>query len=159
MLNQPPESVCQIFDCQSEALADWVGRFNSEGVPGLRDRPRTGAKKRLKPEFEDAFRQRVLAGPKAEDGIHTFRLLDLQLILKNEFQAEYKSLPGVWELSKRLGLSHLMPRPYNPKGDPVEQEAFKKTLPAGPALKVKNTPGRPSPSGAWMKCGAASTAR
>jgi transposase len=158
LLNEPPDTVCKTFDCQLETLAAWVERFNRDGPQGLNDLPRSGPGKLLKPDQEDAFRQRVLDGPKPEDGIHTFRLLDFQLILEREFQAKYTSLPGVWKLCKRLMLSHLMPRPYNPKADPVAQEAFKKSSLKKSKTRGKNTRIKALRSGARTRCAPASTA-
>jgi transposase len=158
LLRQSPEAVCQIFDCLPGTLEEWVARFNQDGPQGLGDKPRSGPRKRLKAEDEERFHQRVLNGPLPGDNIHTFRLLDLQLILKNEFGAEFTTLPGVWTLCKRLKLSHLMPRPYNPRSDQEAQETFKKTSRTKSRANRKSSQAKQSRSGLKMKCVRASTA-
>src|SRR3982751_5243746 len=37
-----------------QTLRDWVHRYNAEGLPGLRDRPRSGCRPRLSAEQEAA---------------------------------------------------------------------------------------------------------
>lgn len=158
LLKQTADAVCHFFDCLPETLKEWVSRFNEEGPPGLCDKPRSGPCKRLTADAEERFRERVLAGPLPEDGIHTFRLLDLQQILKNEFDADFTTLAGVWVLCKRINLSHLMPRPYNPKSDTEAQETFKKTSRARSNWNGKRGLRKQSRSGSKMNCVPGSTA-
>jgi hypothetical protein len=49
-----------------QTLRDWVGRYNAEGVAGLRDRERPGQPALLAPELEEELRQLIEAGPDVE---------------------------------------------------------------------------------------------
>lgn len=109
-------------------LYHWMRRYESEGVEGLRDRPRSGAPQRLARDRQEAFVQRVVDGPGAESGLSAWRGEDLRGVLRQEFGAEY-SLSGVYALLHRLGLSNLMPRPQHPRSDEAAQAAFKKSAP------------------------------
>ena len=104
----------------------WLYRYNEEGQTGLDPKPGRGRRSRLSPAQRTEFAKRVEAGPVTADGICSFRGLDFQRILRDEFGVQY-SLSGVYYLLYELGYSSLMPRPLHPKGDPVKQEAFKKT--------------------------------
>ena len=46
-----------------QTLRDWVHRYNSEGLPGLRDRPHPGPSRRLTPEQLAELAVIVEAGP------------------------------------------------------------------------------------------------
>ena len=106
-------------------LYGWIRRHDGEGVEGLRDRARSGQPQRLAREHEQAFLQRLHAGPPPGSGLAAWRGEDLRALLRQEFDAEY-SLSGVYALLHRLGQSSLVPRPRHPESDPAAQEAFKK---------------------------------
>lgn len=100
-------------------VQEWVRRYNAQGVEGLRDRPRSGQPTKLPRREEQAFKQRLLAGPiqEADAGLCTLRGKDAQRILADEFGVHY-SLGGAIDLLHRLGLSCLKPRPRHRKNDP-----------------------------------------
>jgi transposase len=77
----------------------WLHRYRAHGVAGLRDLPRPGAPKHLKPEDEPAFRRMIEAAPAAR-----YRGEDIRRLLREHFNASY-SLSGVYMLLQRLGLS------------------------------------------------------
>ena len=43
----PREEAARLASITGQTLADWVHRYNAEGVAGLRDRPRAGRHSRL----------------------------------------------------------------------------------------------------------------
>src|SRR3954469_17178331 len=51
---------------ERQALRDAVVRYNAEGLAGLHDRPRPGAKPRLDEARRAALRQLILDGPEVE---------------------------------------------------------------------------------------------
>jgi transposase len=110
-------------DCQ-----EWVRRFNEAGLAGLEDQYGGGHMAPLTPEQQDRMRERLNAGPTAEDGVCSLRGADVQKILAEEFGV-LRSLPTVYNLLHRLGYSCLRPRPRHRKADPQAQEAFKEQLP------------------------------
>ena len=77
----------------------WLQRYRSQGLSGLRDRPRSGAPKHLKPEDERAFRLLM------ETRATACRAEEIRKILRERFNANY-SLSGVYMLLQRLGLSN-----------------------------------------------------
>lgn len=120
-----PEAA-HVLGMSERQLRTWVHRYNAEGIPGLRDRPRPGQPPRLSPDRVEGFKERVRSGPRSADGVCALRGLDLQRILEEEFDAKY-SLPGVYFLLHRLGFSSLVPRPKHLEADEQAQATFKKT--------------------------------
>jgi len=109
--------------CARRTVQQWVYRYRDEGLDGLRERSRPGQPKKLASASEEAFRQRLEAGPTAGDGVCTLRGKDIQRILAAEFGAKY-SLQGVYDLLHRLGFSCLKPRPRHRKNDPEAMAAW-----------------------------------
>jgi len=106
----------------------WVYAYRDEGLDAINPGKAPGATPKLTPEKTERFRQRVLGGPRPEDGVCTLRGLDFQRILREEFDTEY-SLNGVYQLLHRLGFSSLSPRPKHRKTDFEAQEQFKVDTP------------------------------
>lgn len=104
---------------------NWIHRFNSEGLHGLRDRPRPGQPVKLPRQKEQAFRERIAEGAGKKDSTTNLRVKDIQRILREEFGADY-CLGGTYFLLHRLGFSSLVPRPRHPKADQQAQARFKK---------------------------------
>ena len=106
----------------------WVQRFNRWGLAGLEDQRSTGRSPTLTPEQEEEVRERLQAGPTADDGVCSLRGADIQRILAQQFGI-LRSLPAVYALLHRLGYSYLRPRPRHRKADPQVQAAFQAQLP------------------------------
>lgn len=137
----------------------WVQRYNAKGIDGLWDRARPGQPTKLPREQEQAFKQRMLAGPgDADGGLCTLRGGDAQRILIDEFNAHY-SLGGAIELLHRLGLSCLKPRPRHRKNDPQAMAQWLDDAPLLSKNKGANTRANKSRSGFKMKQGSANKAR
>jgi transposase len=119
----------------------WVYRYNSEGLEGLDDRRRSGRRPPLSDEQEQQFRDRLEAGPLAEDQVCTLRGKDLQRILAAEFGV-LRCLASVYHLLHKLGYSCLRPRPQHRRSDPAAQERFVNELPAHLAQIAADHPGQ-----------------
>ena len=98
----------------------WVRRYNEEGLAGLDDRRGREPRFPLTPEQQVQVRQRLDAGPTAQDEVCSLRGKDVQRILAQEFHL-LRSLAGVYHLLHRLGYSYLRPRPRHRKAE--EREA------------------------------------
>jgi transposase len=110
-------------------VQEWVYAYRDEGVEGVRPRPPGVRPTKLPREKEQAFKQRVLAGPTAADGgVCTLRGVDARRILEKEFGAQY-TLQGVYDLLHRLELCCLAPRPRHRKNDPEAMEAWLESAP------------------------------
>lgn len=119
------KAVAEASGTRERAIRDWIGKYNEGGIEGLRDKPRSGAPRKLKDSVQ--FKQRVLAGPDyKQDNMVSWTGQTLKQVLCNEFNADY-SLSGVYLVLHRLGLSWISPRPYHPEMDSDVQDAFKKT--------------------------------
>ena len=114
-----------VFPISDTQLRMWVGRYDAEGLEGLRDRPRSGRPPILDPELDEAFTERVRTGPSESEGLAAYRGEDVRRLLKGEFGSDY-SISGTYFLLHRLGFSSLVPRPVHPKADPAAQAVFKK---------------------------------
>jgi transposase len=110
-----------------QTLRDWVHRYNEAGIPGLLSRKQRGRTPKLTERQMAELRELVLAGPDPE--IHKvvrWRCLDLRGEVARRFSVDVPERTiGKW-LGK-LDLTRLQPRPYHPKKDTAEQDAFKKT--------------------------------
>ena len=125
-LGQSMEYAAQVSLMSVSQLYKWLHRYETQGIEGVRDRPRCGAPQRLKRQQQAAFVQRVLDGPDSDSGLSAWRGEDLRVVLRQEFEVSY-SLSGVYALLHRLGLSNLVPRPQHPKSEAAAQAAFKKS--------------------------------
>jgi transposase len=147
--------VAAALGCTPRAVQKWARRYNDGGPDALADRPGRGGKPRLDPAEHDRLRERVEAGPTADDGVCAFHGPDVRRILAAEFGVELGA-QAVYDLLHRLKLSSLMPRPIHRKADPEAQEAFKKGLPSGSRRSPRPTRPSGSRSGSPMRRGSAS---
>jgi len=117
------------LDRSQRWVTKWVQRYNQLGVEGLFDAKRSGQPRKLTPQQEETFKQRVLNGPQEKDGcLSRFRASDLIVILKNEFGVDYTD-GGVYLLLSRIGLSHIKPRPRHPLNDLKKSQEWQEAFP------------------------------
>ena len=110
---------------ERQALGDAAKRYNAEGVEGLKDRPRTGRRRRLDTKQEESLTAAIVKGPDPErDGISAYTLDDLCALTKERFAVSYGPR-GMSAVIKRLGFSRQKARPYHPDKDEAAQAAFK----------------------------------
>ncbi len=113
-----------------QTLRDWVIRYNTEGVAGLRDRPRPGRPPRLDAAQLAELARLVEKGPDIDlHKVVRWRCVDLQAEIKSRFGVEV-SERHVGRILKRLRFTRLSVRPRHPRADAAAQETFKKTLPS-----------------------------
>ncbi len=111
---------------ERQALLDAVVRYNAEGLDGLHDRPRPGAKPRLDGQQMAQLRQIVLDGPDIEKtGLSAWTLADLCAEIKQRWGVGYHA-GHMSKLVRKLGLSRQKARPSHPKADAQAQEAWAK---------------------------------
>ena len=111
---------------ERQALRDAVVRTNAEGLAGLHDRPRPGAKPRLDEAHRAALRQLILDGPDVEaTGLSAWTLGELCREVEARWGVRYHA-GHMSKLVRGLGLSWQKARPSHPKADPVAREAFAK---------------------------------
>ncbi len=132
----------------------WVYRYRDHGLEGIAPKRQTGRPPNLPATKEEPFKERFLAEPTAADGVCTLRAKEAQRILQEEFGVEY-TLPGVYDLLHRLGLSCLVPRPRHRKNDPEQMQQWVENAPLLSRKPPKRTPSKRSRSGSRMKRGSA----
>lgn len=151
-------TVAKALSIGERAVRNWVHGYNDSGVGGLQD-GRRGRRCQLSAEDQTRLKERIRAGPRADDAVCSLRGSDVRRILKDEFGVEY-GLPGVYYLlHHQLGFSYLKPRPIHRKTDPQVQEAFKKNSPKRSQKSVKNTRTSGSKSGSKTKAASGSKDR
>jgi transposase len=113
-----------------QTLRDWVHRYNSGGVDGLKSLCSPGPTPALTNEQMAELKALVIEGPDPEkDQVVRWRCEDLQREVARRFSVEvHESTIGKW--LRKLRLTRLQPRPVHPKKDASAEEAFKKTSPA-----------------------------
>jgi transposase len=118
--------IAQMFCVTTQAIRQWVNRFLLKGLDGIQEGFRSGRRKKLQSSQEENFRceieklQRELEGGR-------IRALDIQVMLKEKFAADY-ALSSVYHLLERTQMHGLTARSKHPKADKEAQENFKKTL-------------------------------
>jgi transposase len=123
-----------------QTLRDWVHRYDAEGLPGLRDRPRPGRKPRLTPEQEAELATAVERGPDPDrDGVVRWRRTDLKALIEARFAVRPHER-SVGKVLRRLGFARLSVRPKHPLSDPAAQDAFEKASPSWCRRRRPSTP-------------------
>lgn len=117
--NDIAEALCS----NRRTVQEWAYRYRDRGIAGLTPGKAPGNKSRLPPEQYEAFRRRMIDGPRASDGVCTLRAKDAHRILREEFGVVY-TLGSVYDLMHRLGLSCLKPRPRHEESDPTAMKKF-----------------------------------
>jgi transposase len=101
----------------------WAYAYRDGGIEAVRGRTAPGRQRRLSPEQEARFVERVKAGATPRDGVASLRGPQIQGILDREFGKTF-SLNGIYKLLNRHGLVCLKPRPRHPRQDPAAAKAF-----------------------------------
>jgi len=143
-----------------QTLRDWVHRYNAEGLRGLYDLKRPGARPKLTAEQTADLARLVETGPDpACHGVVRWRRVDLRDELERRFGVVLHER-SVGKVLAKLGYRRLSVRQRHPQTDEAAHEAFKKT---SPRRSRRSSPTAPktsrSKSGSRTKRGSASKAR
>lgn len=97
-----------------QTLRDWVHRYNTGGIKGLKSRRSPGRAPALTELQRAELLDLVLKGPDPEiDGVVRWRCVDLKAEVARRFSVEvHESTIGRW--LHELGLTRLQPRPCHP---------------------------------------------
>ena len=106
----------------------WVYVYRDGGIDAICPKRQTGRPRKLTGPEEVQLRERILAGAKPQDAVCSLRGQDIRRIINSEFGVEY-SLPSVYVVLHRLGLSCLQPRPKHKKNDPQKMRQWLQEAP------------------------------
>jgi transposase len=118
----------QMNGMERQTLRDWVHRTNAEGLAGLTSRVGAGPAPLLSEAQRAELRELVVNGPDPEtDKVVRWRCIDLREKIARQFSVSvHKRTVAKWLCE--MELTRLQPRPFHPKKDVADQEAFKKLL-------------------------------
>jgi transposase len=122
------EAIMKVLDRSRNFVQRWVYAYRDGGIDAVRPRVQSGRPRKLTASEEMQLRGRVLAGPIEKDGVCSLRGPDIRRIISNEFGVHY-SLPAVYVVLHRLGLSCLVPRPKHKKNDPEKMRQWVQEAP------------------------------
>ena len=155
---QPTGTIMDKLGRSKNFVHRWCYAYRDRGIGAVTEKPRPGRPTKLPREQEEAFRQRMLAGPTAADGgVCTLRGKEAVRILEEQFGVQY-SLDGAYDLLHRLGFSCLKPRPKHRKNDPQAMKQWLEDAPLLSRVYARSTPTNRLKSGSKMKRGLASRA-
>jgi transposase len=127
----PVEEAARATGMGRATLYRWLAREQADGPAALRDRPRSGRRRKLDAAQRAEVRAWVLAGPDLEkDGVVAWRGGDVRAMVERRFKVKL-ALSSAYRLLDGRHLSALVPRPRHGDADPAAQAAFQQTSPRG----------------------------
>lgn len=138
------------LDRSKNFVQRWSYAYRDGGIDAIAVKLRSGRPVKLSRQEELDFKQRITAGPTDTDSTCTLRGKDAMEILKEQFGVRY-SLPGVYALMHRLGLSCLKPRPRHLKNDPEKMQQWLNEAPFLSSTSKPNTRTKKSKYGSRTK--------
>lgn len=118
-------AIAKMLKVNRLTVGDWIKNFNEAGLKGLQEQGGRGAKRKLLPSEEEAFRQSVLDLQDKKPG-GRIKGKDVLNLMKDKFGIEC-CLTSVYYTLHRADLVWISGRSKHPKSDPAAQDAFKKT--------------------------------
>ena len=116
------EEIAELTGMARSRVIEWIGRFRKEGVQGLKNKPRGGAKAgstQVTPSAESGLIEGLKEG-------RWKRAEEVQRWAKS--QGVNLSRPGVYGWLRRVGAKLKLPRKSHAKKDPAKADAFKREL-------------------------------
>jgi transposase len=118
--------VAEIIKVCTDTVRNWLKNFSVDGLDGLYDKPRKGAKPKLPEDKEKAFKEHLLKLVKERKG-GRIKGKEIKDLLAEHYSAEY-TLDGVYKLLQRLNLVWISGRSIHPKANIEEQKIFKENF-------------------------------
>lgn len=107
-------------------LMNWVKKFRTQGLKGIKDSYGGGTQPHVPPEDYESFRNAVLNLQSERTGGRV-RAKDVSSLIEERYGIT-PSKTSVYETLKRIGLVWITSRSQHPKADQEAQETFKKSL-------------------------------
>ena len=106
-------------------VSAWIKKFNQEGLDGLKEKKGRGAKRKISPSEQKAFREAVIELQDRKQG-GRIKGKDVLKLMREKFGVTC-CLTSVYYALHRADLVWISGRSKHPKCSPEIQEAFKKT--------------------------------
>ena len=119
------DEIALFLGVEKETVKGWIKRFRKDGLAGLKESPRSGAKRKLSISQNTEFKASVIALQETREG-GRITGKDVQALLQDHFHVNCV-LSSVYNYLHRVDLSWITVRSKHPKQDQEKQEAFKKT--------------------------------
>lgn len=126
------ELAARLVGMGRQALRDWVVRYNTDGIAGLKDRWGDGRPPAISESELAVVKAQILKA--ASIRRHTerpaLRIVDVSRLIEERTGVRY-SISSTHRLLKSLNLSRQKTRPQHPQADLRAQRAFKKASRSG----------------------------
>ena len=119
------DEIALFLGVEKETVKGWIKRFRKGGLDGLKESPRSGAKRKLLISQDAEFKASVLALQEEREG-GRITGKDVQILLQDDFQVSCV-LSSTYNYLHRVDLSWITVRSKHPKQDQEKQDTFKKT--------------------------------
>ena len=129
-LGRSAEELEELYNVSHKSICNWVHIYNSDGINGLKDKPRSGRPPRLNSEQQNALKEAIVDKPEKfgySSGVWSGPLvIDY---IHNQFGVSYKKAQ-VYNLLRRLGFTFQRGKAFYPEALEREEAvaAIKKTL-------------------------------
>jgi transposase len=135
-LGQPSRKLEDLYNTSFKQITNWVHRFESEGIDGLKDKEGRGRKDQLSLSQKQELTQLIKHSLPTEHGYNTATWTGPLLIdwIKKKHKIEYKKAQ-IYNIIKALGFSYQKGKGIFPEADKAMKEEFKNTLKKSPRRK------------------------
>ncbi|SFV88906.1 Mobile element protein [hydrothermal vent metagenome] len=118
-------STATTFLITIDSVNKWMARYNKNGIEGLRNKPMSGRTSLANDKDKSKIFDKIIELQSSKKGGRV-RLKDIDKLLKDDFNINYKNLSGVHKLVTRLGISWISARSKHPNQDLEKQTLYKK---------------------------------
>ncbi len=122
---QPVNVVAVVLGVSRRSIWLWAKRFKEQGLEGLREHPRGHRPPKLSSDQLAAMERWLAEGGDDRGAPVHWTLARLQVEILEVFGVRI-GISALWKRVRALGFRQKVPRPRHRKGDPKQQEAFKK---------------------------------
>ncbi len=128
-LGQSSRNLEELYNTSFKQITNWVHRFETEGIEGLKDKEGRGRTSRLDKKQEDELKKTLIEKLPSDYSFNTATWTGPILIewIKSHYKITYKKAQ-IYNILKRLGFSYQKGRGIFPEADEHKQNAFKEAL-------------------------------
>lgn len=119
----------ELYNTSFKQIANWVHRFDKEGIEGLRNKPKSGRKSKLNEHQKQRIKKLVLEETPEKYGYETAIWTGPLIIdwIKKNYSIEYKKAQ-IYNIFKQMNLSFQKGKGVYPEADKIQQMNFVKEI-------------------------------